>query len=800
MLRLLQRPAGLISLVLLIAGCSTLGWTVMESEQMFGPVEITDHRKPFDSHEAITYREDIEPVLNQRCVVCHACYDAPCQLKLSSPEGIMRGANPQKVYHGTRLLAAEPTRLGIDAQTTAGWREKGFHPVINERNQDPQTNLANSLIYQVLAQKKNHPLPDKAILPDDFDLSLNREQMCSTREKYADYLDEHPLWGMPYALPALNDTEYLRLTQWIKDGAPMSAPRPLPDDIIEKVADWEAYLNGDSLKQQLASRYMYEHLFLASLYFSDLPLFVENAPETPPSVFFRLVRSYTPPGEPISVVATRRPYDDPGLGEYGVERIYYRLQHDTEVKVAKTHMPYRLNEQRMDWMKSLFDAPDYEVTKLPGYDNKVSSNPFIAFDELPVSSRYRFMLEEAEYTIRGFIKGPVCRGQVALNVIDDQFWAFFSDPEWLDSPGYEEFLKDQSKNLHLPGEAESNANPLTNWLKYSSLHQKYLQAKNEVLVNIAADLDISTIWDGDGHNPNASLTIMRHFDSSSVVQGLVGQTPKTVWLVDYGLLERIHYLLVAEFDVFGNVGHQLMTRLYMDFLRMEGEQNFLTMLPHDERIKLAEYWYRDATDEVDDYLVNTEEDATINPGIEYQTDDPKTELLGMLRERLQGAQPQKYSLAQHLTPEMLSILNQLNEVTGRSANVMPELSFIMVEDMNGAQQVFTLMRVSGHSNLTGLLYEEENRLPDEDYLTLVPGIIGTYPGAFFRFSSFRADRFVDAVEHLKSEDDYRELMERFGVRRTDISFWQHSDQLHDWFRKNDPMYAGILDYNRLENR
>ena len=35
------------------------------------------------------------------------------------------------------------------------------------------------------------------------------------------------------------------------------------------------------------------------------------------------------------------------------------------------------------------------------------------------------MLDEAQFTIMGFIKGPVCRGQVALNVIDDHFWVVF---------------------------------------------------------------------------------------------------------------------------------------------------------------------------------------------------------------------------------------------------------------------------------------------------------------------------------------------------------------------------------------
>jgi len=51
-------------------------------------------------------------------------------------------------------------------------------------------------------------------------------------------------------------------------------------------------------------------------------------------------------------------------------------------------------------------------------------------------------------------------------------------------------------------------------------------------------------------------------------------------------LECIHYLLVAGFDVYGNIGHQLSTRLYMDFLRMESEFGFLALLPEETRIAL----------------------------------------------------------------------------------------------------------------------------------------------------------------------------------------------------------------------
>src|SRR5262245_11325213 len=77
----------------------------------------------------VAYETEVRPVLEKRCAVCHGCYDAPCQLLLTSPEGALRGATKAAVYDSSRLSAAEPTRLGVDATTVAGWRAKGFFSV-----------------------------------------------------------------------------------------------------------------------------------------------------------------------------------------------------------------------------------------------------------------------------------------------------------------------------------------------------------------------------------------------------------------------------------------------------------------------------------------------------------------------------------------------------------------------------------------------------------------------------------------------------------------------------------------------
>ena len=96
--------------------------------------------------EPISYRDQVSPTLERRCLVCHGCYDAPRQLKLSSYEGLERGANPLKVYDGARILPAEPTSLFVDAKNGSEWRGKSFHPLLDEAAGSPEPNLQRSLL------------------------------------------------------------------------------------------------------------------------------------------------------------------------------------------------------------------------------------------------------------------------------------------------------------------------------------------------------------------------------------------------------------------------------------------------------------------------------------------------------------------------------------------------------------------------------------------------------------------------------------------------------------------------------
>jgi hypothetical protein len=109
-----------------------------------------------------------------------------------------------------------------------------------------------------------------------------------------------------------------------------------------------------------------------------------------------------------------------------------------------------------------------------------------------------------------------------------------------------------------------------------------------------------------------------------------------------------------------------------------------------------------------------------------------------------------------------------------------------------------LIRNNGFSNIAELFNDESRRLPEEDRLTLVQGVLGAYPMAFFEVEEKNLYEFVKHLSLVRDETSYRALKTRYGVNRNDPSFWEFSDWLHEYIEQNEGIDAGLLDYNRLE--
>jgi len=772
-------------LALLLSGC---GFAAKHLDNIYGTAKVQDRIVGLETAEGELFAQQVKPILDNRCVVCHGCNDAPCQLKLSSPEGIDRGYSREYVY-ASRLVATMPTRLFEDAQSTEEWRTKGFSPVLNERQQSIEANLQSGLMSRILQLKQDNPLPQSDILPAEYDFSLDRAQVCHGIENFTRFANDHPELGMPYGLPGLNDDEYRKLQGWLANGAKMSNPAPLEDYQQKMVETWESFLNQDSNKHRLMSRYLYEHLSLQHLYFS----------EQPGGIFFNIVRSRTAPGQAVDRITTLRPYDDPG-----VESFYYRLVREKATILDKTHIPYLMDKQRMARWQTMFIDADFEIDILPGYEAGSTSNPFVTYKDFPVRTRYQFLLDDAQLFIMGFIKGTVCRGNIALSVIDDRFWVFFADPNLASEQRYAEFFQNNGDNLRMPDEKGSSVS-IFSWRQYARMEKQYFDAKAKAVSDATVEnptlLNLNAVWDGEKTNKNAALTIFRHLDNASVVKGLIGEPPKTAWIMDYTQFERIHYLLVAGFDIFGDLGHQLTTRLYMDFLRIEGEFNFVSFLPPDNRFEELSYWYRNADEGIKTFINAMPGDAFFPSGIDYQTEEYKLEFYRQLKQHLSPVIPHTYDLsASNASEADLRALEQLAGISGKTLSFLPEVVFIRLTGIQGNEHFYTLIHNRGFLNVTSLLNDAKNRLPDEDNLTLVTGFIGAYPNAFWDVRSTDLNDLTNRIRTLDSESDYRKLMDDYGVRRTSDQFWAFADRLHQEYRNMAQVEAGLFDFNRLENR
>ncbi|MFI3188661.1 isomerase [Crenothrix sp. D3] len=782
-------------IVIVIFSCFAVVYSdvsLLTTHKISPPIPINNQHAP------VSYTKDVKPILDSRCVACHSCYDSPCQLKLTASEGLSRGATKKTVYDHERLKAVEPTRLFIDETSTEGWRKKDFFAVTNEANNSPEDNLNKSLIAKLLRLKHDNPLPTTGKLPEDIELKLERELQCPTLAEFDKHQQKHPLWGMPYGMSPLTQQQDSTLLNWLQDGAVIDQKHQLSTSAIAEISKWEAFFNGTSLKEQLSSRYWYEHLYLGDLHFKGHPA----------TEFYKLVRSKTPSGQTIAEINSVRPFDNPNTSKF-----YYRLRPITSTIVDKDHFVYTLSDKKMARLRTLFLTPDYTVTKLPNYNQVSAANPFETFKELPEVSRYSFLLDDSLFFFSGFIKGPVCMGQAALNVIRDQFWVAFLKPQTNYNKESMQFLADNSEHLQMPA-SEGEGIGFNAWRQFQQRQENYLQNKDTFISDVLWQQqapDLNLIWDGDGVNENALLTVFRHYDNATVVTGLLGKTPLTVWVVDYPIFERIHYLLVAGYNVYGSAGHQVTTRLYMDFLRMEAENLFLKFVPLTAQKTLHDSWYQGIDVKLFGYFETPDYGTNKEPAIGYQSSDYKSEFFAQVQQKAKqaGGKADLINRCQHnctltdSTNEQQHIdqsMRQLANLTGNDLSVLPEVSFLRVKTANPEQDLaYTLIRNKKLRNVSFIFAEDLRREPEKDTLTVIPDFIGSYPNVFFGVPVTQLDSFIEQLKHSSTDVNKDDFYGHYGIRRTNPEIWQYYDFFNQKHLSAHPETGGLFDMNRYEN-
>jgi hypothetical protein len=719
----------------------------------------------------LSFENDIKPIIDKRCVVCHSCYNSPCQLKLSSLDSLLRGATKEAIYDN-RLIPAKPSRMFIDAQNQKEWQELGFYSVLQEFKNN------QNIVTTLLEQKQNFPQNIGDYAPEEDKLTCSKNQ-----QELEKYLSKNPYHGMPYGFPALDMDEHEKLTKWFKSDIENNpASYTLPKDAIS----FEKFLNTDDIKHQVSARYIYEHLFLAHLKFEN------------DDFFYYLVRSYDKDGD--DVVKTRVPYGD------AKAKIYYKIKKITSTIVHKTHMVYEVDANILKRYKELFiDAPWDKKPYMPSFDKKISSNPLASFEQIPADARYKFMLDNIHYFIMTFIRGPVCKGQVALNVINDHFWVAFKKPEFDYTIKSKEFLKQNQKNLSLPNEygGDTDILEVVDIYKYKQDTIDYYKNKNKLYKQHNSILDMNSIWRGNRYKQkdnDAILTIYRHFDSASVHKGALGNIPRTMWVIDYPLLERLYYSLVAGFDVYGNTQHKVMVRKYMDRLRIEGESNLLEYLPKDIRRKTFDSWYIGTLAKF--LTTYTPSQNDVKTSYKYKTlvkeilnyTDTKTDKINYVENEKSHKiiYPKEYKSKQDIEQALknLTLINEMKKFRKYSSNNF-NLIYIKFE-INGEKYFYTMVVNRWHDSVAFMFIEKERLDFQKDTINFIDGFVGSYPNYFVSVKQNDIKEFFNLIQN---EDDQTKLS-KFFINRNHKEFWSVYDDFQKHFYIQDPIKAGLFDLNR----
>jgi len=305
---------------------------------------------------APSYAADIQPIFNKRCVACHGCLGSPCNLKLTSYRAVERGGFGENPY-SSHVLAIPRTGMDV-VQTMAEWRTRGFYPVLS-RGGTKLENQYLSLLYQMVETGTRHNLPGfsrQTLMP----LYANRyaHQCPATADALRTQLKKNPEAGMPFGLPALDEKDFKTLRDWVRAGSPGPTEQELragetPNNPSAVLA-WESFFNTADKKSQLVARYIFDHVFLATIVLDESP-----------GDYFQLVRSKTPPASPIEVIAAPLPYSDP-YAYARVDRFYYRLKKITAPIVQKNHFVWRLKHADIDHLTALFLGHDWGAH--PGLD------------------------------------------------------------------------------------------------------------------------------------------------------------------------------------------------------------------------------------------------------------------------------------------------------------------------------------------------------------------------------------------------------------------------------------------------
>jgi hypothetical protein len=742
-----------------------------------------------------SFADSVQPVLAERCAVCHSCTNGPCQLNMTNYAALERGLSSTNPYKWG-ITDGAPTRVA-DNRPLSEWRARGFTTVLPDGG-DPK----QSLMWQALQLGESNLA---ATTPAEGPLSQSVYRPLAQAHEDGNYVCpasggwywllkwKYPQGGMPWALPTLDETRQSTLENWLlagghgpSDAAARTLASPQRTAMSEGdpnavIAAWETFLDGDDLRTQLVARYLYEHGYSANIQLKENP-----------GEFYRIVRSRTNAPQPIDQIETDMPQDDPG-----VARVYYRLQKIDRVIEGKTHVPWELALADIDHLRGLFLAGSWNVTSLPGYGDR---NPFATFDAIPAAARSRFMIENSRMLFAQFARGPICLVQIASFAVDEYFWIWFLKPE--SDPSVQQphlgldsyatfFSKDGNLVSGVPVLGDKYGEPT------------YRAAFEETLRNLKPEgLGVQDVWTGDGAYPDAWLTVHRHqwsVDVHNTHDRPITGMPMSVWLMSYANFERMYYNAVAQYKYWGSLKHQNDTFNWQIYTRTEAEDLYASLFP-DESYRAA---LRDRFTSVEGKVYNKlfTDYAAGRPSASPQlhTEDDVARSLYAAMAPVLGPDDRLNHWPDDSRPSLVvpSIVGTddfeagLRTLTGKEgfAQFLPNAVHVRL----GGQYLYTLLAVRGWREDKIAVNEKGARQRQNDYMVAIPGFAAYEAHMFVDLPFEQASAFLVELGSVSDQASWDAFAGKYKIARNSPQFWPFVDWLHHWQEQNIPLRAGLME-------
>ncbi len=769
-------PFRSISIVLLAAFAYTLPASA-QSTATDDPYASIDHD--------VSFEKEVKPILREKCMGCHACYDSPAQMNFTNAFGVQRGAARIDPF-AVRLKAAPFFKLAHTDKSIEDFRKLGFFSVIEGGKDSIMAKMIRQAYDPKHRWKANEPIPDYIEID-----SITHKLTAANEREIDGYLISKPRQGMPFAIAGLDPEEYTTLMTWLEQGAKFDATEPQPTAAdTAAINDWEAFLNQPDNEHRLVARYMFEHMYGYHFFF-----------DKDSSNFFAMVRSKTPPGQPVKPISTRHG-NSPVEGDF-----WYRFAIVDVVLHAKRHVPVDCTNNELEVYKSLLFEQPFTVDKLPGYSQAERHNMLTTFAAIPAKSRYKFLLHDAFYQERVVSTGPSCRGAMNVSMTLEHFWYLYENPETsliCNDQEYYDAVAPVLGSMTIFTGVPQMVDTMEN--QVSQTRHAYELAVEKLKKNPRSA--ITDIWGGSDFGGMPALTSMRHDDNTYQVPGLAGGFPDRCVVSDLVGMERRIYLASTNYDTFTGVGDLMSIRMDFSNARLRTELSYLRFLPQDAReAELGKLYKLGAKDP--QVMANLPADLDFPSQIQYKTDNCREEFMAKVVEHLRGKAPVDDAIYrpgkdQQQPSETIKAMRLIGTKADelRKAGVagfkqyLDSHSVIRIESDTKAPYMYS-MCVNwdiGRLSYAGEIFE---RPPVKyDTVMVLDGVTGAFPNYMFNVKESEVMEFATALTDAGTEEKFLDVNRRWGVARTNPKFWQIFHSMEAFVRSRDPRSAALLDCSR----